>query len=160
MSARALGLPFSHPATAVATWFGCGLAPWAPGTWGSLAALPFAWGISRLAGAPGLAAAAALLFMVGCWAAGRVARSSGSADPGAIVVDEVVGQWLTLAAVPADPIAYAAGFLLFRVFDILKPWPVSWADRRLKGGFGIMADDVVAGIYAGAILTIGRYLIG
>lgn len=157
---RALGLPFAHPATLVATWFGCGLAPWAPGTWGSLAALPFAWGVALLAGAPGLIVAAALLFMLGCWAAGRVASSSGIADPGAIVVDEVVGQWLALAAVPADPIAYAAGFLLFRAFDILKPWPVGWADRRLKGGFGIMADDVIAGIYAGVILAMGRYLIG
>jgi phosphatidylglycerophosphatase A len=157
---RDLGLPLAHPATLVATWFGCGLVPWAPGTWGSLAALPFAWGIALVAGGPGLLAAAALLFPVGWWAARRVTRGGGVADPGSVVVDEVVGQWLAVTVVPPDPIAYAAGFLLFRAFDILKPWPVGWADRRLKGGFGIMADDVIAGIYAGAILAVGRYLIG
>jgi phosphatidylglycerophosphatase A len=73
-------------------------------------------------------------------------------DPPAIVIDEVVGQWITLALVPLDPLIYALGFLLFRVIDVIKPWPVNFIDRAVTGGFGVMLDDVVAGLYAGAAL--------
>ena len=150
----ALGLPLRHPAALLATWFGVGLLPKAPGTWGSLAALPFAWVIAMLAGAPGLLLAALLVFLLGCWAAGTVARAGDVQDPGAIVIDEVAGQWLVLAAAPRDLLAYAAGFILFRIADIAKPWPASWADRKVHGGFGIMLDDVLAALYAGAALLL------
>lgn len=158
--ATGLSLPLRHPASLIATWFGCGLMPWAPGSWGSLGALPFAWVIGRFAGAPGLLLAAFLLFFLGWWAADAAICGSGVKDPGAIVVDEVVGQFLTLSVAPGDPLAYGAGFLLFRLFDIWKPFPASWADQRVKGGLGIMLDDVFAGIYAAALLALGRYYLG
>jgi phosphatidylglycerophosphatase A len=150
----------ADPAMLLATWFGCGLLPWAPGSWGSLAALPFAWLIVWAWGASGLVVAAAVLFLVGWFVAARAARALDSKDPGIIVIDEVAGQWLTLAAAPLDPLAYGAGFLLFRLFDIWKPWPVRWADRRLAGGFGIMADDLLASLYAVTVLVVGRHFLG
>src|SRR5215217_6443041 len=119
MNRTAVGLPFRHPAALIATWFGAGLLPWAPGTWGSLAALPWAWAIVYLAGPAALAAAAALAFVLGCWAGGGVARASGRDDPGFVVIDEVAAQWLVLAVAPLDWRWYLAGFVLFRVFDIM-----------------------------------------
>ena len=136
----------------LATWFGAGLLPRAPGTWGSLAALPFAWAIESAAGREGLALAAALVFAVGCVVAHRHARRIGQRDPGSIVIDEVAGQWLTLTAAPASVWSYAAGFALFRAADILKPWPARLAERRLSGGLAVMTDDIVAALYAGAAL--------
>ena len=136
------------------TWFGIGLLPVMPGTWGSLAALPCAWAIRSLAGAAGLAIAAVIIFATGCWAAGMIARTSGATDPGAIVIDEVAAQWLVLLPAPLDPLSYAAAFLLFRLFDIWKPWPVGWADRRVHGGFGIMLDDLLAAVYALLVLLV------
>ena len=150
MSAAAPRL--SDPATLVATWFGAGLAPVAPGTWGSLAALPFAWGIAALVAPWALVPAALLLFLVGWAASNRVVAANRASDPQIIVVDEVVGQWLTLAVAPPDLLAYALGFALFRAADILKPWPASWADRRVKGGLGVMLDDVLAALYSAALL--------
>jgi phosphatidylglycerophosphatase A len=156
--------PLLHPAALLATWFGAGLLPWAPGTWGSLAALPFAWAIATLFGQPALLIAAAIVFCVGWWAAEQVGRASGVADQGSIVIDEVVGQWLTLTVVPPSAAAYVLGFLLFRLFDITKPWPASAAERTISGGLGVMADDIVAGIYAALLLyavhAIGRALFG
>lgn len=151
---------FCRPAALLATWFGAGLLPWAPGTWGSLAALPCAWAIVSLAGAAGLAAAAALLFAVGCRAAGETARAAGQPDPGPVVIDEVAAQWLVLTAAPLDWPAYAAGFALFRMFDVVKPWPIRAIERRVKGGLGIMLDDVAAALYALALLLIGEGLLG
>ena len=139
-------------ATWLATWFGAGLLPWAPGTWASLAALPFAWGLVWLGGPWLLLAAAALVFGLGLWAAGRYMRAVGVHDPGAVVIDEIAGQWLTLCIAPLDPRAYLLGFVLFRLADVLKPWPVSWLDRRVGGGFGVMIDDVAAAVYAGLLL--------
>jgi len=152
-SARA-GQPAPWLATCSATWFGAGLLPWAPGTWGSLLALPFAWALAAAGGAWLLLAAAALVFGLGLWAADRYMRAVGVHDPGAIVVDEVAGQWLTLAVAPLDPLAYLAGFLLFRVFDVLKPWPAGWLDRRVGGAFGVMIDDIAAAAYAGGALAV------
>ena len=157
--AQAPPLPRSHPAMLVATLCGVGFSPKAPGTFGALVALPFAWLIVRAGGVPWLIAAAALLFAVGWWAASVVGRALGK-DPRAVVVDEAAGQWLTLAAVPLDPWSYAAAFVLFRLFDIWKPWPVSWADRQITGGIGTMIDDIFAAIYAIIVLLIGRWLLG
>jgi phosphatidylglycerophosphatase A len=136
------------------TWFGAGLLPIAPGSWGSLAALPFAWVITSLWGIAGLAVAAALAFFIGWWAAATVARASAIKDPGAIVIDEVAAQWLVLVAAPPAPLPYAAAFLLFRIFDIWKPWPARWADRHVTGGLGIMLDDLFAAVYAILLLLV------
>jgi phosphatidylglycerophosphatase A len=151
-------LTLSDPAWLIATWFGAGLLPLAPGTWGSLVALPFAWGIELLGGALGLVIAASVLFFAGWWAAERVTRASGVADDARVVVDEVAGLWLTLAAAPFNLPDSLLAFLLFRVFDIVKPWPVSWADRNIAGGLGVMADDILAAGYAGATLLLLRLL--
>lgn len=150
-------LPFTHPASLLATWFGSGLLPKAPGTWGSLAALPFAALISFLFGPWGLLVAAAIIFGIGIWASDLYASRSGTSDPGTVVVDEVAGQWLALFPVALDWTLYPVAFLAFRFFDIIKIWPANWMDQRLKGGFGIMADDIVAGIYA-AMLCYGLTL--
>jgi phosphatidylglycerophosphatase A len=136
----------------LATWFGAGLLPFMPGSWGSLAALPCAWAIHSLWGTTGLTLAVAMIFALGWWAAETVARASPIKDPGAIVIDEIAGQWLVLLPAPLDPLAYTAAFALFRIFDIWKPWPVRWADRHVHGGLGIMLDDLLAAIYAGLVL--------
>ncbi len=146
-------LDLKDPGVLLATWFGAGLLPRAPGTWGSLAALPFAWAIHRAFGWPGLALAVALAFAAGIWAAERFMAKAGSGpDPAPVVIDEVAGQWLTLLAADPDMVLYGAGFVLFRAADIFKPWPASWADKHVAGGFGVMLDDVIAGAYAGLTL--------
>ena len=150
----------TDPATLVATGFGVGFLPVAPGTWGSLAALPVAWGIDWAFGPIGLAAATLAVFAVGLWAAEGAARRLGGEDPGPVVIDEVVGQWIVLVAAPADLVWYAAAFLVFRALDITKPWPASWADRRLAGGLGIMLDDVFAGVYGAATIGAARLATG
>ena len=101
--------------------------------------------------------------LAGLWSAQAYSRASGVEDPGAVVIDEVAGQWLALipAAIAGPTIwQFAIGFALFRIADIGKPWPANWIDRRLSGGAGIMLDDVVAGIYAAAGLAMMLYLIG
>ena len=152
MLAHPLGLPFHHPAMLLSTWFGAGLLPKMPGTWGSLAALPFAWYIGSAFDAVGLVVAAAIVFAIGFWAADTVSRPAEVRDPGFIVIDEVAAQWLVLAVAPIDPLAYAAGFALFRLADIYKPFPANWADREVHGGLGIMLDDLFAALYAGLAL--------
>lgn len=154
-----LGLPFRHPAVLLGTWFGVGFLPVSPGTWGSLAALPCAWAIRSVWGVAWLAAAVAIVFAAGCWAAAKMETATASKDPHTVVIDEVAGQWLVLLAAPLDPASYSLGFLLFRIFDIWKPWPARWAERRVAGGFGIMLDDLSAALYAiaglSALLAIG-----
>ncbi len=148
----------SRAAFVLATWFGCGCWPFGPGTAGSLGAVAAAWLLCRLTGlAPvWLLAAAAALLLPAIWAAGQVARSSGKEDPGIVVVDEVLGQWVALAAAGAFTFTgAAAAFVLFRLFDIIKPWPVRAAER-LPGGWGIVADDVLAGVWAALLLLAGR----
>jgi phosphatidylglycerophosphatase A len=155
-----LGLPWWHPAALIATGFGSGLLPVMPGSWGSLAALPCAWAIRSLGGVTALAAGAVIAFVAGCWASEQVARAGGQHDPGFIVIDEVAAQWLVLLATPLDWRAYAAAFLLFRIFDIAKPWPARLVERRVAGGLGIMLDDIVAAAYALALLLIGEGIFG
>jgi phosphatidylglycerophosphatase A len=160
MPASGLGLPFRHPAALLATWFGAGLLPGAPGTWASLAALPCAAAIMYATGPVGLVTAAAAAFVLGCWASGIVADAGDHDDPGFIVIDEVAAQWLVLVAAPLDWRAYLAGFLLFRLFDIVKPWPIRRVERRVGGGLGIMLDDVMAALYALALLLIAEGAFG
>jgi phosphatidylglycerophosphatase A len=128
--------------------------PVSPGTWGSLAALPLAWAVCGLFGKTGLSIAVAIVFFAGWWAATTVAKASASKDPGYVVIDEVAAQCLVLLAVPGDPLSWGFAFLLFRIFDIWKPWPVRWADRRVSGGLGIMLDDILAAIYAVLVLRV------
>lgn len=146
-----VGLRFWHPAALLATWGGVGLARHASGTWGSLAALPFAWALAVLGGPFALPLATAVVYLAGVWAAEHVCRC-GEEDSSAIVIDEVAGQWLAVLPALLDPALFAVGFVAFRLFDIVKPWPASWIDRNLGGGSGVMLDDVVAGLYAAAVV--------
>ena len=143
-------------ARVVATVFGSGLSPVAPGTAGSAVAVLLFWPLASRHWTWQVAACAAVT-IVGIAAAGRVARSVGLEDPGLVVVDEVAGQWLTLVALPFTPAVALAGFVLFRVMDVFKPWPAR-ALERLPGGFGIMADDLAAGVYAHLALRAGLLL--
>jgi phosphatidylglycerophosphatase A len=141
-------------ARVIATWFWCGYAPKAPGTAGSLAALVIAWVLHAYTDISGLAfaALAVLLAIPGIWAAGVVARESGRKDPQVVVVDEVVGQWMTLAgAAVLNWKSWLLAFVLFRLFDIWKPPPVRQLER-LPGGVGIVADDAMAGVYGALVL--------
>lgn len=157
--AKPAHLPLYHPAVLVATWFGAGLVRYAPGTMGSLVALPVGWLIHWAAGPAVLLAAAVAVFLAGWWATVRFIEGSEIPDPGAVVVDEVAGQWIVLAAAPPGALYVALAFVLFRIFDIAKPWPVSWADRNLKGGFGVMADDVIAGVQGGIVMLLAAWLV-
>lgn len=141
-----------HPIAIISTWFGAGLLPKMPGTWGSLTALPFAWVIDQNFGKSGLAISIFIIILVGVWVSEVFIQRFGNEDPQAIVIDEVAGQWLVLLVVPTEILYYIAGFILFRLVDIFKPWPANWADRELKGGLGVMLDDILAAPYAMAIL--------
>lgn len=148
-----------EPACLIATWFGAGLLPFAAGTWGSLAALPFAWVIHGWSGTAGVAVAAVAATLAGIWASNVLVGRASARDPGFIVIDEVAGMFVTLAAAPRTWWAYAIGFLAFRIADILKPWPANWCDREVHGGLGVMLDDLVAGLYAcAATWAIIRYI--
>jgi phosphatidylglycerophosphatase A len=140
-------------ARVVATVFGSGYSAVAPGTVGSALGVLLFWPMAAVAW-PWQAAASAVLFVVGSLAAGRVARRVGRKDPGIVVVDEVVGQWVTLTALPFTPVTAGLGFLLFRAMDIVKPWPARDLER-VPGGWGIMADDVAAGVFAHLALRAG-----
>jgi len=144
-----------HPPILLATWFGSGYLRPAPGTWGTVAGLPFAWGILHWTGPAVLIAAALALFGAGIWAANRFDALTDGHDASEIVVDEVVGIWLTLGLIglaePLTWIAWGAGFVLFRLFDIVKPFPIRLVDRSVAGGFGVMADDLLAGLLAGGV---------
>ncbi len=141
-------MSFWHPAYLIATGFGIGRLPLAPGTWGSLVALPAAYYLQLYGGRGALLIALLVVLVIGTWASGVAAGASDSEDPGEIIIDEIAGQWLTLMFVPPDWLPYAIGFVLFRVFDIFKPWPVSYLDTHGTGGIGIMQDDFAAGLYA------------
>lgn len=131
--------------------FGSGFSPKAPGTAGTLAAIPFALLLAQL---PLLMHGVVLLLAViaGVYCCGRTAHDLGVHDHGSIVWDEFVGYWLAVALLPKTVLWLVAGFVVFRVLDIWKPWPISIADRSLKGGLGVMLDDVIAGLMTGAIL--------
>lgn len=152
-------LSLLHPAKLIGTWFGSGLAPKASGTAGSLAALPFAYVIQSQWGNDALLLASLLVFALGWWATAVYLRHTDSTDPKEIVVDEVAGQWLLLSFLYPAVNSYLVGFILFRFFDVLKPWPVSWSDRSLKGGLGVMLDDMLAALYP--VVLVGMvYLLG
>lgn len=140
-------------ATFVATGFGSGYSPLAPGTAGSLVGLALFWAVHHLPLA-GQVAATVVVFAVGVAAAGHLARRLRIEDPGVVVADEVAGMWVSLLGVPLTGVTAIAGFVLFRIFDVFKPYPARDLER-LSGGWGIMCDDVMAGIYANLLLRAG-----
>lgn len=145
---------------AVATLFGLGYLRPGPGTWASAAALPLLWALHVLGGFAAVILATLAVTAIGWWAVARATAEADDKDPSEIVIDELAGQWLALwpvsagAAVSGAPVlalwpGWVAGFVLFRLFDILKPGPVGWADRR-PGATGVMLDDLIAGLMAAA----------
>jgi phosphatidylglycerophosphatase A len=132
---------------AIATGMYSGLIPKAPGTWGSLFAL-LPWYFCRNMSLYHYLIVLISLFILGFFSAGSAEKILDQPDPGCIVIDEILGMFITLTLAPNHPAAWITGFLLFRFFDIVKPFPVSWLDTHLHGGIGIMMDDVVAGLYA------------
>jgi len=138
---------------AIATGLYSGYLPKAPGTWGSLVGLLLFFLLHTLS-LPVYLAIVAGLFLVGSFAAGEAEKIMDHKDPGLVVIDEIVGMLITMIGVPATPLAMALGFILFRIFDIAKPFPINLVDQRLHGGVGIMLDDVIAGIYSLVILHV------
>jgi phosphatidylglycerophosphatase A len=136
-----------NPVHFLAFGFGSGLSPKAPGTMGTLAALPIWYGAAQLP-LIGYLAVLLLVVAVGPWLCGRTSRDLGVHDHGGIVWDEFAGFLLTMVLVPVSLWTALLGFALFRFFDIVKPWPIGWLDKHIHGGTGIMVDDLVAGLYA------------
>lgn len=143
-----------NPYIFLLTWGGAGLLRPAPGTWGSLAALPFALLIHSLAGGMGLIAGAALLYMIGFFAIRHHERTSGQHDGSYIVLDEVIGIFITLSVAHINIIDVVAGFFLFRAFDALKPGIIGQIDREVPGAHGVLLDDVFAGALAALCVVI------
>lgn len=151
-----------NPVHLIAAGFGSGLAPRAPGTFGTLAALIPWWPLHFLP-APVYWSVIGIGFALGIYVCSKTARDLRTHDHGSIVWDEFIGVWIALACLPVADTASAtagvwitAGFLLFRLFDIWKPWPIRWFDNNVHGGFGIMLDDVLAGAAALAVLAGAR----
>ena len=141
------------PSGFLAFGFGSGLSPFAPGTMGTLVAVPFAFVLKSL-GPAGFWLVLILLFLLGVKLCSHISQKLGVHDHGGIVWDEMVGYWLAVAYVPLDWKWLLAAFLLFRFFDIYKPWPIRQMDKKIDGGFGIMIDDVVAGLFTMLILAV------
>lgn len=152
------GFAFSHPAHFVSFGFGVGLIRFAPGTFGTLLALPLYWYVLREYATGSAFLILAALFAIGVWACSITGRNLGVADHGAMVWDEVVAFLLILLFTPEDPGWQAAAFFLFRFFDVVKPSPIREFERRAKGGFGVMADDILAAGYTLLILAIAKRL--
>ena len=149
-------------AASLATCFGLGRVPFAPGTAASAVALPIGWAIALLGGWETLVLFCVAVSVLGIWACGRHARARGIEDPSECVIDEVAGQWIALIGVAmtgrlGDPGALALALVLFRFFDITKLWPISRAEH-LPGGIGIMADDVLAGIFSALLVVLAAGL--
>jgi len=153
MSQRFAEQPLLRFAWVVSTWFGCGLVPKAPGTMGTLGAIPLYLLVARVGGRPGVACAAVAITAIGIWASSMVARDLGKKDPQVVVVDEVAGMLVTM--LPMADVSWRAilcGFVLFRLFDITKPWPTRRFEA-LPGGWGIVMDDVVAGGFGVCVMA-------
>ncbi|WP_158970591.1 phosphatidylglycerophosphatase A [Paraglaciecola sp. L3A3] len=147
-----------NPVHCLALGLGSGLAPKAPGTFGTLAALPLVIVLSLYSSFSFYLIFTLIASVVGIWICGKTADDMQVHDDSSIVWDEVAGMLITMLAVPLSWQTLLAGFVLFRIFDILKPWPISYLDKHVHGGFGIMIDDVLAGIFALTCLHLGLYL--
>jgi len=152
-------LVFGDPICWLAFGFGSGLAPKAPGTFGTLAAVPLYLAAARFP-LPAYLAMTLAMFIAGIWICRRCERIIGTEDHSGIVWDEFVGLFITLAAVPPTCFNVVLGFLLFRLFDVWKPWPIRHFDRSVHGGFGIMLDDALAGAWAWLVLAALLRLLG
>ena len=152
------GFAFAHPAHFVSFGFGVGLIRFAPGTFGTLLALPLYWYALRECATGTAFLILAALFAIGVWACSITGRHLGVADHGAMVWDEVVAFLLVLLVTPEEPGWQAAAFFLFRLFDVVKPSPIREFERRAKGGFGVMADDILAAGYTLLALAVARRL--
>ena len=139
------------PVHLLAFGFGSGLAPKAPGTFGTMVAIPIYLVMQPLSYWLYLLLVV-LGFIVGIWICDQASKDLGVHDHGGIVWDEIIGYLIAMSFVPASLWWILIGFVLFRLFDILKPWPISWLDKQVEGGFGIMLDDLVAGLYAGVVM--------
>ncbi len=159
MKGNQLGLNdlFSHPANFFSLGFGSGLAPWAPGTFGTLAAIPIYLVLSRQSTGIYLVVTA-LIVLVGFWLCDVTARNLGVHDHASIVWDEIAGMLITMITVPTDWVWLVFGFFLFRFFDIVKPWPIKWIDQHIHGGVGIMLDDILAGLMSLLVLQVFVYI--
>ena len=146
---------FRHPAHLIALGFGAGLAPVAPGTFGTLAAIPLALLLRAHAGDGAYLAVVGLLLVAGAWASQVTGRALGVPDHGSLVIDEVAAFLLVLFFTGTTPLAIALAFGLFRFFDIVKPPPIRQVDAALKNGIGVMADDLVAALYAVFVYAVG-----
>jgi phosphatidylglycerophosphatase A len=144
---------FQFPAYFIAFGFGSGLAPKAPGTWGTLAAIPLYVLLTHYGWVVYLSVTL-MSFILGVFVCEKVSSDLGTHDFGGIVWDEIVGFWITMFLVPVSLTWIVVGFVLFRVFDIWKPWPIGWVDKQVGGGLGIMLDDVVAGLAAWVFLQL------
>jgi len=151
---------FSHPAHAIALGFGAGLSRVGPGTAGTLAAWPVGWYLGGVSAPSVLIAVLAAAFLIGMWACELTGRHLGVSDHASMVWDEIVAFLLVLAIVPRDLAWQAAAFVLFRAFDIAKPPPIDWFDRRLRGGFGVMFDDLLAAGYTLVCLAAIKRILG
>ena len=154
------GFLFRHPAHFIALGFGAGLAPFAPGTFGTLVAIPLAELLRAHLSDGGFAVVVVLFTLVGVWAAQVTGRNLGVPDHGAIVWDEVVAFLLVLLVVGDDGVRVALAFVVFRFFDIVKPPPIRQLDAALKNGFGVMADDLLAAGYTLLVLAVLQRLLG
>lgn len=147
----------------IATWFKSGLSPKAPGTVGSLCSVPLAWFLATYSGTWGIVLGSVVVFFIGWWATHIVLQDkSNGDDPGFVVIDETAGQVLSFVFISHTPIniyCYILGFAFFRFFDILKPWPVSYFDKKVHSAFGVMTDDICAGLYAGILLAITNWIL-
>lgn len=144
----------SHPAHCIALGFGTGLAPVAPGTVGTLLAYPLFYVLSMWVNVYEMLGIIAAFFVLGVWACGRTGRAMGISDHSGMVWDEVVAMMLILLVIPAETAWWVAAFFLFRIFDVLKPPPIRYFDQTIKGGFGVMFDDILAAFYTLLVLAL------
>ncbi len=151
-------LDFKKPESWLATWFGCGLMAKAPGTWGTLGGLPFGAVLMWLGGVPALLSGLAIIIPLGWWATGKVEAMTGDHDGGYIVIDEVAGLWIALLAASLTPLSLFLAVVLFRAFDIFKPWPCNYLDQKLTGPASVMLDDLAAGVYAALFMVLLSYV--
>lgn len=151
------GLNLKDPAVWLASWFGCGFIYPAPGTWGSIGAIPFAILIVIFGGTKLLLVASLIIFPIGLWASKKFGQQVKNHDSSAIVIDEVAGMWIALLPAGLNPVMYILGFMLFRFFDIVKPFPIGFVDKKIPNEWGVMLDDTIAGIASCLCLLLVRH---
>jgi phosphatidylglycerophosphatase A len=151
---------FARPAHFIALGFGSGLSPFAPGTFGTLVAIPLAMGLRVFDNDALFIGAIAVAFVLGAWAAHATGRDLGAADHGSIVIDEIAAFLLILYFVGADPLRMLLAFFLFRLFDVWKPPPIRQVDAAFKNGIGVMADDLLAALYTLIVFALGQRMLG